>query len=138
MKDRESARDIVQSAFEVLWEKKSEVDTEKAKSFLFTVAYRKMIDDLRKRSKTIYPKDMPDSIASTTENQSIDLKKILHAALDKLPAIQKQLVLLRDYEGYSYAELAKISGLNEGQVKVNLFRARTSLKSTLVTIHHTI
>jgi RNA polymerase sigma-70 factor (ECF subfamily) len=55
-----------------------------------------------------------------------------------LPDLQKQLVLLKDYEGYSYEEMAGITGLNEGQVKITLYRARTSLKNALISIENTI
>jgi len=40
--------------------------------------------------------------------------------------------MLKDYEGYSYEEIAKITGLNEGQVKVYLHRARLALRNYLV------
>ncbi len=136
--DREHARDIVQSAYEVLWQKKEEVAFDKAKSFLFTIGYRKMIDDIRKNSKMKYTEQLPESFGGTTETKQVDLKRVLHQALGKLPEIQKQLVLLKDYEGYSYEEMAGITGLNEGQVKINLFRARTTLKNALVSIESTI
>jgi RNA polymerase sigma-70 factor (ECF subfamily) len=55
----------------------------------------------------------------------------LHQALDKLPQIQKTVILLRDYEGYHYAEIAEITSLNESQVKVYIFRARQTLKAYL-------
>jgi len=38
------------------------------------------------------------------------------------------VVLLRDYEGYNYLEIAEITSLNESQVKVYIFRARQALK----------
>jgi RNA polymerase sigma-70 factor (ECF subfamily) len=49
--------------------------------------------------------------------------------MDRLPSIQKTVVLLRDYEGYSYLEIADITGLNEAQVKVYIFRARKALRT---------
>jgi len=58
-----------------------------------------------------------------------DLQEILHQALNTLPEIQKTLVILRDYEGYSYEEIGEITGLNESQVKVYIFRARVTLKN---------
>jgi RNA polymerase sigma-70 factor (ECF subfamily) len=48
-----------------------------------------------------------------------------------LPEIQRHVVLLRDYEGYSYAEIGEITQLNEQQVKVYIFRARQTLRSLL-------
>jgi len=56
------------------------------------------------------------------------LQKVLNDALDKLPEVQKTVVLLRDYEGYNYAEIAEITNLSESQVKVYIFRARQTLK----------
>jgi RNA polymerase sigma-70 factor (ECF subfamily) len=59
------------------------------------------------------------------------LKELLNKALDSLPDIQRAVVILRDYEGYSYDEIGSITGLNESQVKVYIFRARQSLKTHL-------
>ena len=61
--------------------------------------------------------------------QYSDLKQVLNAGLEQLPEIQKSVLLLRDYEGYDYAEIGNITGLNESQVKVYIFRARTFLKN---------
>jgi RNA polymerase sigma factor (sigma-70 family) len=56
----------------------------------------------------------------------------LNDALNKLTDIQKSLVMLKDYEGYSYQEIGEITGLNESQVKVYLHRARLLLREYLV------
>lgn len=133
-KNIEDARDIVQHAFEILWVKKDEVEVEKVKSYLFTIGYRKMIDELRKKKHIHFKEELPEQIAGYTETKQTGLKKILHNALDALPDIQKQLVILKDYEGYSYEEMAKITGLQDSQVKVYLYRARNSLKKSLISI----
>ena len=44
--------------------------------------------------------------------------------------------MLKDYEGYSYEEIGKITDLNESQVKVYLHRARITLKNYLVSPEH--
>ena len=62
-----------------------------------------------------YVNNLPDGNSENVQSIQVGLKKILHEALDKLPEIQKQLVLLKDYEGYSYEELANITGLNQGK-----------------------
>ena len=69
---------------------------------------------------------------------SDDVKEILDKALDRLPAIQKSVVLLRDYEGYSYKEIGEITGLSETQVKVYIYRARLYLKKYIVSIETVI
>ena len=66
------------------------------------------------------------------------MKKALEAALARLSETQRSLVLLKDYEGYSYEEIGQIMGLSESQVKVYLHRARIQLKSYLVKIENLI
>jgi RNA polymerase sigma-70 factor (ECF subfamily) len=61
-----------------------------------------------------------------------DVSRILDEALSRLNPTQKSLVLLKDYEGYSYQEIGEITGLNPTQVKVYLHRARMTLRSYLV------
>ncbi|HKB44904.1 MAG TPA: RNA polymerase sigma factor, partial [Chitinophagaceae bacterium] len=67
-----------------------------------------------------------------------NLKKVLESALARLSETQRSLVLLKDYEGYSYEEIGKITGLNESQVKVYLHRARVQLKEYLVKMENVI
>jgi RNA polymerase sigma factor (sigma-70 family) len=126
----EDAQDIVQSAFEKLWVNRVQVLPEKAKSYLFTVAYHQMIDHIRKSNK------MPLSEESSIPHQPInqeqaELKQLLMRAVNQLNPTQKSLVLLKDYEGYSYQEIAEIMNLSDSQVKVYLHRARLILKNKL-------
>ena len=131
LRHEEDAKDIVQTAFEKLWRNRESVQTEKSKSFLFTVAYNQMIDHIRKM-KRISLKDEFREEVRTFEQPVSNLKKNLQDALNTLNETQRSLVLLKDYEGYSYEEIGQITGLNESQVKVYLHRARLSLRSYLV------
>lgn len=131
LRHEEDARDIVQSAFEKLWRNREKIETEKAKSFLFTVGYNQMIDHIRKHKRVQLKDDFSDD--NRTQYQHDDsLKKTLMQALNRLNETQKSLVMLKDYEGYSYEEIGKIMSLNESQVKVYLHRARLTLKNYLV------
>ena len=126
----EDAQDIVQSAFEKLWVNRAQVLPEKAKSYLFTVAYHQMIDHIRKSNK------MPLSEETSIPHQPIvqerrELKQVLMRAVNELNPTQKSLVLLKDYEGYSYHEIGEIMNLSDSQVKVYLHRARLILKNKL-------
>ena len=126
----EDAQDIVQSAFEKLWVNRAQVLPEKAKSYLFTVAYHQMIDHIRKTNKM--PLAEETSIPHQTINQAqAELKQVLMRAVNQLNPTQKSLVLLKDYEGYSYQEIAEIMNLSDSQVKVYLHRARLILKNKL-------
>ncbi len=130
----DDANDVVQSSFEVLWQKKDDVPYEKGKSFLFQVAYNHSVNNYRKRAKVVYT-DMPES--SYTQSDP-DLKKILDRALSQLDEQSRALVLLKDYEGYRYEEIAQITELSETQVKVYLHRARKVLKEYLVSVENII
>lgn len=137
LRQEDDAKDVVQSAFEKLWINRDKVDNERSKSYLFTVAYRQMIDLIRKNKKVTLKEDFSTSSITTREPQN-DVKKILNKALYRLSETQRSLVLLKDYEGYSYEEIAVITTLNTSQVKVYLHRARIELKNYLVSPENVI
>jgi RNA polymerase sigma-70 factor (ECF subfamily) len=137
IKDHEKAKDVVQDTFEKLWVRVSEVSPDKARSYLFTTAYHTMIDVVRKE----YRKDEfdPDRHDRQVHDQSYSgLTEILEEAVSRLPADQRSVILLRDYEGYSYEDIASITGLSESQVKVYIFRGRMYLKNFLGSIEAVI
>lgn len=128
IKDRDNAKDIVQDTFEKMWKKLDSIDAKKSKTYLFTTAYHTLIDFTRKEKKKADFSEVNFNEHSHNHQYS-DLKEILNRGLDQLPEIQKTVLLLRDYEGYDYAEIGSITNLNESQVKVYIFRARTFLKN---------
>lgn len=130
LKDSDAARDVVQDTFEKLWKKIDLVEFDKSKSYLFTIGYHTMIDKIRKEQRSSLLEPMHENLVQT-ENAFSDLKKILDKALATLSDIQRSVVLLRDYEGYSYEEIGEITGLNESQVKVYIYRARLALRNYL-------
>jgi RNA polymerase sigma-70 factor (ECF subfamily) len=127
----EDARDIVQTVYEKLWINRDKVDPIKAKSWLFTVAYNGLIDHLRKSNRITYSEELPEEGTNSNYGKKV-LQEQLHAALSHLNEVQRSLVLLKDYEGYSYEEIGQITGLHESQVKVYLHRARLKLRNLLV------
>lgn len=131
LRHEEDARDIVQTAFEKLWKNRDSVETVKSKSYLFTVAYNQMIDHIRKNKRIQLEEEFPED-GRTQYQQHGNMRKILMDALNRLNETQRSLVMLKDYEGYSYEEIGKIMDLNESQVKVYLHRARVILKNYLV------
>lgn len=127
IKDSDMASDIVQDAYEKMWLYKDGVDPAKAKSYLFTTAYHLLVDTVNKNKHLVPIEQQPEQEFSTDRGYS-DLNEILHGALNRLPADQKMVLMLRDYEGYSYQEIGEITGLSESQVKVYIYRARVFLK----------
>jgi len=131
LRHEEDARDVVQTAFEKMWRNREIIDAGKSKSYLFTVAYHQMIDHLRKIKRVQLKEDFNEE-ARVTHRPIHNARKVLEEALSRLSETQRSLVMLKDYEGYSYEEIGKITGLNENQVKVYLHRARVQLKNYLV------
>jgi RNA polymerase sigma-70 factor (ECF subfamily) len=119
LKDEDRSNDIVQDSYEKLWRNVTEIEYPVVKSWLFTTAYRTMIDIIRKETRII-------SLEESSENDF--LSEHQYNDLNRLPETQKSLVLLRDYEGYSYKEIGEITGLSEAQVKINIYRGRVALK----------
>ena len=128
MRDEDKARDIVQDSFEKMWLKVDEIDGNKARYYLFTTAYHTMIDAIRRARFSVEMDERVHREHAYRDDYS-GLKEILDEAVARLPDIQRSVVLLRDYEGYSYQEIGEITGLNESQVKVYIYRARTALKN---------
>ncbi|MDF1673606.1 MAG: RNA polymerase sigma factor [Vicingaceae bacterium] len=133
IKDDAKAQDIVQDTYVKFWEKKDDVDEKKIKSYLFTTAYHKLIDVVR-RDKKQGSFELVKEENYSTESDYSDLQEILHQAIGQLPEDQKAVILLRDYEGYAYDEIAEITGMSESQVKVYIFRGRKFLKNYLGSI----
>jgi len=131
--DEDKANDIVQDTFEKLWLKVDQVDYKKVRSYLFTTGYHTMIDMLRKEKKQTRVEDYHFN-GYSTNSQYTDLQEVLHEAVQRLPEDQRSVILLRDYEGYAYNEIADITGLSESQVKVYIYRGRMQLKEYLVSI----
>lgn len=137
LRHEEDARDVVQTAFEKMWRNRDEIDATKCKSYLFTVAYNQMIDHIRKVKRITLKEEFGEE--TKTQSRPVNnLKKVLEEALARLSETQRSLVLLKDYEGYSYEEIGQIMGLSESQVKVYLHRARLQLKTYLVKLENVI
>ncbi len=129
----DKANDIIQDTFEKLWINRKNVNYAKAKSYIFTTAYHIMIDIIRREKKqTSFDNINKNSLSY--DKQYSDLKELLSQAVDKLPHKQKSVILLRDYEGYSYKEIAEITDLSVSQVKVYIYRARLFLKKYIGSI----
>lgn len=131
LRHEEDARDVVQTAFEKMWVNRAQVDGSKCKSYLFTVAYHQMVDHIRKAKRVTYKEEFNENV-KVYDRPMHNTRKVLEEALAQLNETQRSLVLLKDYEGYSYEEIGQITGLSESQVKVYLHRARVQLKNYLV------
>lgn len=127
--DEERAKDIVQDTYEKLWRNISGLEYKKVKSWLFSTSYNTMIDIIRKEKRMVVSEEVPEC-AQAYDGYS-DLNEVLHNCLEKLPDNWKSVLLLRDYEGYSYLEISKITGQTEAQVKTNIYRGRMAMRKMI-------
>src|SRR6476660_3446499 len=80
LRHEEDSRDVVQSAFEKMWRNRENIDAEKCKSYLFTVAYHQMIDHLRKNKRIQLKDDFKDEM-KIVHRQAHNARKVLEDAL---------------------------------------------------------
>ena len=138
LRNREDAEDVVQESFARVWERLDSVEFDRAVSYLFTIAHHAMIDEARLRMPKSSIEELPQITDLNTKTPYPDVNETLHKALATLPEAQRNAILLRDYEGYSYQEIGDITGMSEAQVKVNIFRGRTALKRFIKSIDNLI
>jgi RNA polymerase sigma factor (sigma-70 family) len=130
IRDDAAAKDIIQDTYEKIWVKHDDITFAKAKSYLFTAAYHTLVDFTRKTKKNADYNELND-LEVSTDFSITDLKENLDWALQRLPDVQRSVILLRDYEGYNYDEIGEITGLNESQVKVYIYRGRLALRKLI-------
>ncbi len=114
-----------------LWMYLDRVDGAKVRSFLFTTAHHTILDHVRRHKYRARYEAWHDNALTTTQPEA-GLRDMIDRGFAQLSAQQRSLVLLRDHEGFSYAEIANMTGLSLDQVKVYLFRARSAMKHALV------
>ena len=127
-----ASEDAVQDVFVALWERREAVDAAGAKGYLMRMLYRRLVDGHRHQ---VVERDAADTLKPRQEeyeqHTGFELRDTLQLALNQLPEIQRQLILMKDLEGYGYNEMAALTGLTEQQVGVYLFRARKTMKKLL-------
>ena len=138
LRNREQAEDVVQESFTRVWERVKTVDFATAKTYLFATAHHAMIDEVRRNQRFASLEEQAPNVEQGGNTPYPDVNDILNKAVATLPEAQRNALLLRDYEGYSYQEIGEITGQSEAQVKVNIFRARTALKNKLKSIDNLI
>ncbi|MBX2845022.1 MAG: RNA polymerase sigma factor [Saprospiraceae bacterium] len=126
-RDKNDADDLVQITFEKLWLNREKVRMDQIKAYIFRIGYNAMIDMYRKTKRLHYSEQVPDK-GQSPDVKTFELKEWINEGLKILNEDQKSVLLLRDYEGYSYKEISDITGLTESQVKVYIFRARKKMK----------
>lgn len=138
--DRAEAEDVVQDTMIRVWNKREEwTQFGSIEAYCLTVAKNLAIDRSQKKDAQnveLTPEMEEESEISGPYDQLVNNERmsIIHRLINELPEKQRLIMQLRDIEGESYKEIAKILNLTEEQVKVNLFRARQKVKQRYLEI----
>ena len=125
--DSDLAQDFVQDAFERLWLRVDTVDYQRVKSYLFRTIVNLQIDRSRRQKlQNQHLSGLSDAIEQP--RVAHDVQKLIDEGVAQLTEIQRMVLTLRDYEGYTYQEIAEMTNISVDQVKVYIFRARRFLK----------
>ncbi len=132
--DRSLADDAVQQTFEIaLHSLPSLRDPDRAKAWMYSVARHECLRLLKQHASTSLDEDHPDDSIPSPEAQSIstDIITTIERALETLPPIYRQAVVLRDMEGLSYATISEATGISLASVKFRVFKGRELLMGKL-------
>lgn len=131
----EEAEDIVQDTLIKVWDKReSWNEIESIEAYSITICRNLALDRIKKHDnlndsleekQTESPDTSSTPFEDTLQQDRIELVRNL---VNALPEKQRSCMQLRDFEGKPYKEIANILGISEEQVKVNIFRARQTVK----------
>lgn len=137
LKNREEAEDTVQEIYLKLWDMKEKLAKyNNIEAVMMTMTRNRCLDKLKtKREKfgSLNEEINSHSYISPMD-RTIQEDMVVHvkAFLNQLPEQQKTILHLRDVEGYEYNEIKKITGFELNYIRVNLSRARKSIRESLL------
>ena len=133
--NREEAEDVVQDALIKVWNNRDNwAQLDSIEAYSLTIVRNLSIDRTKKMdnnndsledAKTERPDQASNPYERMIQKDKLDIVRRL---IDDLPEKQRSCLQLRDIEGKAYKDIAKILGITEEQVKVNIFRARQTIK----------
>jgi len=141
LRDEDEAKDIVQEAMIRVWNKRDEMHTyHNMEAWCMRVVRILSLDRLKSKQ---YNSDSLEGnydlsyngIAPDKKTEIDDTMENIHHFIASLPEKQRRIIQLRDIEGFSYQEIGEILNLDANNVKVNLFRARKSVRENLLNIN---
>lgn len=126
---RDDAMDAVNDTMEKLWRKKDTLETAmNPEAFAIKALRNTCIDRIRIRKDTTAR--LPEIPLKGEAERWGDIE-LVRRAIAALPCKQREIIHLKDIEGYTTKEISDITGLEENHIRSTLSRARRSLKSVI-------
>jgi len=136
--NREDAEDVVQETMMKVWNRREQwAQIESIEAFCMTICRNVALDHQKRmenqnaslEDEEVTISNHPSSITSPEEQavQRDRVERVRHL-MNQLPEKQRTCMQLRDVEGKSYKEIAAVMNITEQQVKINIFRARQTIK----------
>ncbi|WP_029905677.1 RNA polymerase sigma factor [Prevotella sp. 10(H)] len=142
LRNEVDAEDAVQEAFLRLWNVRNQLDAHpNIGGFAMQTVKNICIDRLRSEKHTIAIDSMPaaeNSETPYTYTEQQDSVAIIRRIIDSLPETQRRIMLMRDVEAYELSEIAEITGAEESTIRVNLSRARKTVRERFISINQTM
>lgn len=140
--NEDEAKDIVQEVFTRVWKGKAEMENVRNwEAWCMRIARNLSLDRIRlnhRQSTGLMNEGFDVLQDAPSPHERAELRESMQQVakiIASLPSKQRQVIHLRDVEGYSYGEICEILELDMNQVKVNLFRARNALREKLIKIN---
>ncbi len=135
VRDPALADDVVQETMIKAWRAAPrQGDGTVPRAWMLRVARNAAISMVRSRRDDLYGDDAPEQVSALTVARAVEGRAALselHAALGRLDADARALIVLREIDGLTYDEIAAAMDLPLPTVKTRLFRARQVLKRAL-------
>lgn len=135
VKDNAEAKDIVQSAFIKLWEKRSALNVATAaRAYLYTTVYHLSLNTVRNRKvrESHHPHiTATDSISSSNTAEEKEIRERIRQAIDSLPPRCKEVFCKSRLEGKKYATIAAEMNISVKTVEVQMGKALKALREQL-------
>jgi RNA polymerase sigma factor (sigma-70 family) len=142
LRNEEEAKDVVQEVFIKVWNGREQMDEiQNVEAWCMRITRNLSLDRIRSITrKQTEPIEESYHLRhdALTPHESAEVgesMKRIAEFISSLPEKQRQIIHLRDVEGYSYNEISEILELDMNQVKVNLFRARNAVREKLMKIN---
>lgn len=127
------AEDAVQEVFLKLWDARAQLDAvQSPKAYSIRLLKNLCLNRIRKARQLCLQPELPEAETGRPQDDTLDARQRLDKVLEgikSLPERQREILILRSFEGCSYAEIARKTGMSPASARVQLARARKTLKT---------